>query len=112
MLDVFLNLVPEASVGKILIQRNEETSQPILYYSKLPSLVTRNIVLLDPMLATGGSAIAAIKVLLENGAEEEKIVFFNVVCCPAGVKKLYEIYPKFYYYYVIIMLLLLLLSLC
>lgn len=67
MLDSFMSVAPEAVVGKILIQRDEETAKPILYYSKLPSLIGKNIALLDPMLATGGSANAAIKVLIERG---------------------------------------------
>jgi len=54
MLDVFTTLVPEAKVGKILIQRNEETAEPTLFYSKIPDLRDKDIILLDPMLATGG----------------------------------------------------------
>jgi uracil phosphoribosyltransferase len=94
MLDTFLRIVPSASVGKILIQRDEATAQPIMYYSKLPSLAGRNIILLDPMLATAGSAKIAIKSLLEKGAEEEKITFFNVISCPEGIAAMAAAYPK------------------
>lgn len=94
MLDVFLSIAPEAAVGKILIQRNEETKIPTLYYSKLPQLPGKEIVLLDPMLATGGSAAAAVRVLLDNGAEEDKIIFFNVVSCPQGIECLTSAFPK------------------
>ena len=94
MLDSFMSVAPEAAVGKILIQRDEETAKPILFYSKLPSLEGKNIALLDPMLATGGSAIAAIKVLIEKGAEERRIVFFNVVSCPEGIKSIHSEYPN------------------
>ena len=94
MLDSFMAVAPEAAVGKILIQRDEETAKPILFYSKLPSLVGKNIALLDPMLATGGSANAAIKVLIEKGADENRIVFFNVVSCPEGIKSIHSEYPN------------------
>lgn len=97
MLDVFLSTCPHAQVGKILIQRNEETTEPVLYYSKLPSseyLSEKQIVILDPMLATGGSVCEAIRVLLEKGAKEENISFFNVIACPQGIEKLNKTYPK------------------
>ena len=59
---------PGISIGKILIQRDEETALPKLYYSKLPPRVAdQNVLLLDPMLATGGSAIAAVEVLVKEG---------------------------------------------
>lgn len=93
MLSCFLSVAPEATVGKILIQRNEETAEPQLYYSKLPSLVDKDIVLLDPMLATGGSALAALKVLVDNGAERNRISFLNVVSCPEGLKRLLDAFP-------------------
>jgi uracil phosphoribosyltransferase len=65
MLDTFLSLVPEAKTGKILIQRNEMTSQPKLFYTKLPRIPSHStVVILDPMLATGGSAIIAVKEIL------------------------------------------------
>ena len=94
MLDVFLSIAPEAAVGKILIQRNEETKEPTLFYSKLPPLEGKDVVLLDPMLATGGSARAAVKVLLDNGVAEDRIIFFNVVSCPQGVSCLTSAFPK------------------
>eukprot|EP01036_Dinobryon_divergens_P032629 gene32628-42263_t len=95
MLDAFMAIAPEASVGKILIQRDEETSLPILFYSKLPpSISTKKVVLLDPMLATGGSAKCAVDVLLKNGVPESNIYFFNVVSCPAGIASLTSAYPS------------------
>lgn len=94
MLDAFLSVYPEAAVGKILIQRDEDTKQPVLYYSKLPPLESKHIILLDPMLATGGSAKAAVKVLIDRGVPEENITFFNVVCCPEGLRSMYATYPK------------------
>ena len=93
LLECFMNIVPEAKVGKILIQRNEETKKAELFYSKLPSLASKNVVLLDPMLATGGSAKAAIQVLLDCGAREDKIFFLNVVSCPEGLQSIHDTYP-------------------
>jgi len=74
-------------IGKILIQRDEETALPKLYYSKLPpDIDDRYVLLLDPMLATGGSAIKAIEVLLANGVKEDKILFLNLVAAPEGIE--------------------------
>lgn len=94
MLDTFLRICPAASVGKILIQRDEATALPIMYYAKLPSLKGKQVILLDPMLATGGSAKAAIQSLLDKGADENKITFFNVISCPQGLASIGETYPK------------------
>ena len=67
LLQNFLQKIPEAKVGKILIQRNEKTSLPILFYTKLPVISEYStIFLLDPMLATGGSAVCAVKEILEK----------------------------------------------
>ncbi|KAJ3116839.1 Uracil phosphoribosyltransferase, synthesizes UMP from uracil [Phlyctochytrium bullatum] len=82
-------------IGKILIQRNEETAQPHLYYSKLPpDIKNRYVLLLDPMLATGGSAKKAIEVLLDAGVQEERILFVNLISCPEGVDTVLETYSK------------------
>ena len=94
MLDCFMNIVPECSVGKILIQRNEETAMPEMFYAKVPHMEGKDIVLLDPMLATGGSACMAIKSLIEKGATEDRITFICVVSCPEGVDRIMTEYPK------------------
>ncbi len=94
MLDTFMSIVPEASVGKILIQRDEATAEPRLFYSKLPSLAGKQVILLDPMLATGGSAQSAVDVLIKAGAEESKIMFISVLGCPEGVAKLEAAFPS------------------
>ncbi|KAF0447949.1 uracil phosphoribosyltransferase [Gigaspora margarita] len=74
-------------IGKILIQRDEETAQPKLYYAKLPpGIENRYVLLLDPMLATGGSAIKAIEVLLSYGVKEDKILFLNLIAAPEGIQ--------------------------
>ncbi|UZJ53079.1 hypothetical protein CBS101457_002399 [Exobasidium rhododendri] len=81
-------------IGKILIQRDEETAQAKLFYAKLPGdIADRWVLLLDPMLATGGSAMKAIEVLLEHGVSAQRILFLNLVSCPEGLKNLYDKFP-------------------
>jgi len=82
-------------IGKILIQRNEETAQPKLFYEKLPpDIRDRWVLLLDPMLATGGSAIMACDVLKKKGVPEDRILFLNLIASPEGVKNFAEKLPK------------------
>eukprot|EP01083_Nonionella_stella_P030536 83688_1 len=84
-------------LGKILIQRNEtsEEKDAVYFYSKLPEDVAeRSVLLLDPMLATGGSVCRAIKCLLDHKIPESKIIFVNLVACPEGIEKLMSTYPK------------------
>ncbi|RIA85624.1 uracil phosphoribosyltransferase-domain-containing protein [Glomus cerebriforme] len=82
-------------IGKILIQRDEETALPKLYYSKLPpDIDDRYVLLLDPMLATGGSAIKAIEVLLAHEVKEDKILFLNLVASPEGIEAVTKKYSQ------------------
>jgi len=82
-------------IGKILIQRDEETSQPKLFYDKLPTdIADRWVLLLDPMLATGGSALMAIDVLRSKGVPEDHILFLNLIASPEGARNFAERYPK------------------
>ncbi|KAI9033354.1 uracil phosphoribosyltransferase-domain-containing protein [Hyaloraphidium curvatum] len=82
-------------IGKILIQRDEETALPKLFYDKLPhDIAQRYVFLLDPMLATGGSAVQAIKVLIERGVKEENIIFINLVAAPEGIAYVLSAHPK------------------
>ena len=81
-------------IGNILIQRNDETAEPKLYYAKLPQdSDKRTCLLFDPMLATGGTACTAIKVLLDNGIPENKIIFLNVIAAPEGINRIKSEYP-------------------
>lgn len=92
LVEGLLDLVPSARVGHIGMQRDHETLQPDHYYLKLPEgLGQRQIVLVDPMLATGGSAIEAARVLKEKGAE--KIKFLCLVAAPEGVAAFSEAHP-------------------
>jgi len=82
-------------IGKILIQRDEETCRPKLYYDKLPEdIADRWVLLLDPMLATGGSALMAIEVLKSRGVPEDHILFLNLIASPEGAKNLADQFPK------------------
>lgn len=82
-------------IGKILIQRDEETSQPKLFYDKLPEdIASRWVLLLDPMLATGGSALMAVDVLLSKGVPEDHILFLNLIASPEGAENFANRFPK------------------
>lgn len=92
MVDGLLNLVPSARVGHIGLYRDPETHQPVEYYCKLPSDIhERDVILLDPMLATGGSAIASIDFLKRKGCKSIK--FLNLVAVPEGIKALHKAHP-------------------
>ncbi|KAG6813184.1 Uracil phosphoribosyltransferase, synthesizes UMP from uracil [Tricholoma furcatifolium] len=81
-------------IGKILIQRDEDTALPKLFYSKFPAdIASRYVLLLDPMLATGGSAMKAVEVLMENGVPEERIIFINLIASPEGLTTFCGRYP-------------------
>ena len=87
-----LSLVPTAKVGHIGMYRNEETHEPVPYYCKLPHPIEeRTIVVTDPMLATGGSAVAALDLLKQKGVKN--IHFMCIIAAPEGVKKLTEAHP-------------------
>jgi len=88
-------LIPAARVGHIGIYRDEATLRPVEYFCKLPvDLADRDILLLDPMLATGGSAVAAIQFLIRRGARPSSIKFLCLVSCPQGIQALQEAYPE------------------
>lgn len=92
MVNGFLQIIPEAKVGHIGLQRNEETLKPVEYYYKVPKhLETAEVVMLDPMLATGGSASEALKYLRNRGAS--KLFFACLVAAPEGVKKIESEHP-------------------
>lgn len=97
LLEAVRRCAPAVAVGKILIQRDETTRDkaPKLFYVKLPAdIATRTVLLVDPMLATGGSAAMAIAELCARGVDEGRIVFLNVVACPEGLAVLAARYPR------------------
>lgn len=92
MLDAMLQMVPAAKVGHIGIYRDEKTYKPVEYYTKLPSdIEERDVFVLDPMLATGGSAVNAISVIKRYNPKSIK--FLCVVAAPQGIKTLTEAHP-------------------
>ena len=94
MVDGILDLIPAARVGHVGLYRDEETMEPVEYFVKMPNnLENRHLYVVDPMLATGGSAIAAIDSVLERGAKLENIKFICIVAAPEGVKSLTNAHP-------------------
>ena len=91
LLDGIQNLLPNLSVGYIGVQRNEETSLPEDYYCKLPDLKDKNIIVLEPMLATGGSLSFAISEIKKSGGAD--ITALCVVSAPEGIKRLEADHP-------------------
>lgn len=92
MVDGLVNLVPAAKVGHVGLYRDPETLQPVEYYSKFPQDIhEREMIVVDPMLATGGSAIAAIDVLKRDGAKVIKLV--NLVASPEGIAEVHKYHP-------------------
>ena len=92
MVDSMVDMIPSAKVGHIGLYRDPETHQPVEYYCKLPEDIgNRQVFVVDPMLATGGSAIAAIDFLKKHGCKN--ITMMNIIGCPEGVKAVQEAHP-------------------
>ncbi len=92
MVDAIMDLIPASKIGHIGLYRNEETLEPVEYYCKLPTdIAERQVLVLDPMLATGGSAVAAINFIKNRGAKNIK--FVCIIAAPEGVKTLREAHP-------------------
>lgn len=101
MVDGVMRLVPAARVGHIGLYRDPETHMPVEYYCKLPTDVAeRDLIVVDPMLATGGSSIAAINFIKKRGCKS--ITLMCLVGCPEGVKALQEAHPDVNLYIVAI----------
>lgn len=92
MLDGVISVIPTAKVGHIGMYRDEKTYEPVNYFFKVPeNIKSREVILLDPMLATGGSAIDAIDLLKEKGVK--KIKFLCIISAPEGLKKVIKAHP-------------------
>ncbi len=92
MVDAMVDLIPSAKIGHIGLYRDPETHQPVEYYCKLPEdIESRQVFVVDPMLATGGSAIAAIDFLKKHGCRN--IIMMNVIGCPEGVQAVQQAHP-------------------
>ena len=92
MVDALVDLIPSAKIGHIGLYRDPETHEPVEYYCKLPEDIgTRVTFVVDPMLATGGSSVAAINFLKQHGCK--KIIMMNIIGCPEGIKRVNEAHP-------------------
>jgi len=93
MCDGILNLIPQARVGHVGLYRDKETLNPVEYYVKFPAdLSHSNIIVIDPMLATGGSAVSATNVVKKHGGKS--ITFVCLVAAPEGVKAFHATHPE------------------
>lgn len=92
MVEGMLEMIPAAKVGHIGLYRDPETAEPVEYYCKLPAdCANREVFVVDPMLATGGSAVAALQMLKDKGVKN--IRFMCIIAAPDGVKRLQEAHP-------------------
>ena len=92
MVDAMVDMIPSAKIGHIGLYRDPETHLPVEYYCKLPEdIENRQVFVVDPMLATGGSAIAAIDFLKKRGCKH--ITMMNIIGCPEGVAAVQEAHP-------------------
>lgn len=91
MVQPFTDLFPDVSVGYVGLERDHETAQPRSYYCKLPPLAGRHVFVVDPMLATGGSAVAAISAVKAQGAVNPTLV--SIVSAPEGVAEVEKHHP-------------------
>ena len=92
MVDSIVDMIPSAKIGHIGLYRDPETHKPVEYYCKLPEDIgNRQVFVVDPMLATGGSAVAAIDFLKQHGCQN--IIMMNMIAAPEGVKAVQEAHP-------------------
>ena len=92
MVDGIIKVIPNAKIGHIGLYRNEETLMPVEYYYKMPKNINkREVLILDPMLATGGSAVATIDRLKKDGVK--KIKFLCVISAPVGIEAINKAHP-------------------
>ena len=95
LLDTFFRFFEDAKIGFIGLKRDEQTAIPHLYYDNLPKIENSDdIIVLDPMIATGGSACAALKILKDMGLREEKMIFVAVIGTNEGIAKIQREFPK------------------
>ena len=92
MVDALVDLIPSAKIGHIGLYRDPVTHEPVEYYCKLPEDIENRVTfVVDPMLATGGSAVAAIDFLKKHGCKN--IIMMNIIGCPEGIQRVQEAHP-------------------
>ena len=94
LVPAFTELMPAAPVGMVGMQRDEDTAEASLYYEKLPEVPTERALIIDPMLATGGSACVAASLLTGLGYESSNIYFVGVLAAPEGIERLSRVIPR------------------
>lgn len=98
MLPTFLHYLPEASIGVIGVRRDETTAEPYLYYKNLPPFTNNTyVIILDPMIATGGTGKMALSMLADLGIPQEHILFCSIICAPEGIERLKQHFPRVTY---------------
>ncbi len=92
MVEALLTLIPQAAVGHLGMARDHDTHEPVPYYNRLPAAIdNREIILVDPMLATGGSAVHALNELAAAGARPGRLL--SIIGCPEGVEAVHAVHP-------------------
>lgn len=88
--------IPDCITGRVLIQTNEENEEPELHYLKLPPKIEEHatVMLLDPQMSSGGAALMAVRILMDHGVEEDRIVFVTCIAGTNGLKRLTTVYPQ------------------
>lgn len=95
LLPAFVKYFSQSVVGFVGLRRDEKTAIAQLYYCKLPKIKNEDqVIILDPMIATGGTAMQTIQILLDKGINQEQIMFVSVVCAPEGFDKVSKMFPK------------------
>lgn len=95
LLPAFLYYFPESLVGFVGMKRDEATAKPRLYYQNLPKIESSDqIIILDPMIATGGTAVDTISLLIKQGITSEQILFVGIISAPEGMKIVHTAHPK------------------
>lgn len=98
MLNPFLTFFPDAGVGFVGMRRDEKTAIPKQYYNNLPPMTPQEqVIILDPMLATGGTAIATLEILKQQGIEGKRIIFAGIICAPEGLAAVKKAHPEVTY---------------
>lgn len=88
--------IPDCITGRVLIQTNELSEEPELHYLKLPPSIEEHatVMLLDPQMSSGGAALMAVRILIDHGVEEHRIVFVTCIAGTKGLKRLTTVYPQ------------------
>ena len=94
ILPAFTDMLPDAPVGIVGVERDEETARPNLYYKKFPAELPRRAVIIDPMLGTAGTSTLTAQLLIEEGIEPDNIHFAGVLAAPEGIDRLAETIPR------------------